>query len=217
MNRILATLALAAAMAQAAAAVAQTAPTPAPKPAATAKATFAGGCFWCMEPPYDKLDGVVATISGYIGGQKPNPTYQEVTTGRTGHTEAVEVEYDPNKVSYEKLLEVFWKNIDPTQKDGQFCDHGSQYRSGIFVHNDEQRRLADASKSARFSVGTSSVNEASSPTPNARAKAASAAFEKEAASSFSPAMNNGFGNGPTWIRLTSALTLAKSGVRHSPF
>ena len=146
MNRILAMLALAAAMSQVA--VAQTAPTPAPKPAATPKATFAGGCFWCMEPPYDKLDGVVATISGYIGGQKPNPTYQEVTTGRTGHTEAVEVEYDPKKVSYEKLLEVFWKNIDPTQKDGQFCDHGSQYRSGIFVHNDEQRRLADASKSA---------------------------------------------------------------------
>ena len=146
MNRILATLVLAAAMAQFAAA--QTAPTPALKPAATAKATFAGGCFWCMEPPYDKLDGVVATISGYIGGQKPNPTYQEVTTGRTGHTEAVEVEYDPKKVSYEKLLEVFWKNIDPTQKDGQFCDHGSQYRSGVFVHNDEQKRLAEASKAA---------------------------------------------------------------------
>ena len=147
MNPILATLVLAFAMAQVA--VAQTAPTtPAPKPAVTAKATFAGGCFWCMEPPYDKLDGVVATISGYIGGQKPNPTYQEVTTGRTGHTEAVEVEYDPKKVSYEKLLEVFWKNIDPTQKDGQFCDHGSQYRSGVFVHNDDQKRLAEASKAA---------------------------------------------------------------------
>ena len=147
MNRIFLTLVLAFAMAQVA--VAQTAPTtPATKPAVTAKATFAGGCFWCMEPPYDKLDGVVATISGYIGGQKPNPTYQEVTTGRTGHTEAVEVEYDPKKVSYEKLLEVFWKNIDPTQKDGQFCDHGSQYRSGVFVHNDEQKRLAEASKAA---------------------------------------------------------------------
>ncbi len=115
---------------------------------AHAKATFAGGCFWCMEPPYDKLDGVISTTSGYISGQKKNPTYEEVSSGRTGHTEAVEVVYDPKKVSYEKLLEVFWRNIDPTVKDQQFCDVGSQYRSGIFYHNDDQKRLAEASKTA---------------------------------------------------------------------
>ena len=126
------------------------APKPASKPAAanTAKATFAGGCFWCMEPPYDKLDGVISTTSGYIGGQKNNPTYEEVSSGRTGHTEAVQVVYDPKKVSYEKLLDVFWRNIDPTVKDRQFCDVGSQYRTGIFYHDDEQNRLAEASKIA---------------------------------------------------------------------
>ena len=115
-------------------------------PAASAKATFAGGCFWCMEQPYDVLPGVISTTSGYIGGQKKNPTYEEISTGRTGHTEAVQVVYDPKKVTYEKLLEVFWRNIDPTVKNQQFCDHGSQYRSGIFYHDDEQKRLADASK-----------------------------------------------------------------------
>jgi peptide-methionine (S)-S-oxide reductase len=113
---------------------------------ATAKATFAGGCFWCMEPPYDKLDGVLSTTSGYIGGQKRNPTYQEVSAGRTGHTEAVQVIYDPSKVSYEKLLDVFWANIDPTVKDKQFCDAGSQYRSGIFYHDETQKKLAEASR-----------------------------------------------------------------------
>ena len=112
----------------------------------TAKATFAGGCFWCMEAPYDKLPGVIATISGYIGGSVKNPTYEQVTTGRTGHTEAVQVEYDPSKVSYEKLVEVFWANIDPTVKNAQFCDHGTQYRSGIFYHDDAQRKIAEASK-----------------------------------------------------------------------
>ena len=117
-------------------------------PAATAKATFAGGCFWCMEPPFDKLDGVISTTSGYTGGTKVNPTYQEVSAGATGHAEAVQVEYDPKRVSYEKLLDVFWHNVDPTQKDGQFCDHGSQYRTAIFVHDAEQKRLADASKAA---------------------------------------------------------------------
>ena len=127
----------------------------APKPAAKAapnpahtRAIFAGGCFWCMEPPYDKLDGVVSTTSGYIGGQKKNPTYEEVSIGRTGHTEAVEVVYDPKKVSYQKLLEVFWRNIDPTVKNQQFCDSGSQYRTGIFYRDDEQKRLAEASKAA---------------------------------------------------------------------
>jgi peptide-methionine (S)-S-oxide reductase len=117
-------------------------------PAATAKATFAGGCFWCMEPPFDKLDGVISTTSGYTGGTKVNPTYQEVSAGTTGHTEAVQVEYDPKRVSFEKLLDVFWRNIDPTQKNGQFCDHGSQYRSGIYYHDPEQRRLAEGSKAA---------------------------------------------------------------------
>ena len=124
-------------------AVAQAAPNP-----GYAKATFAGGCFWCMEPPYDKLAGVISTTSGYIGGQKPNPTYEEVSSGRTGHTEVVQVVYDPKKVSYEKLLDVFWHNIDPTVKDQQFCDIGSQYRTGIFYHDDEQKRLAEASKTA---------------------------------------------------------------------
>lgn len=118
-----------------------------------AKATFAGGCFWCMEPPFDQLDGVVATISGYIGGTKEMPTYEEVSAGRTGHTEAVEVAYDPAKVSYEKLLEVFWRNIDPLTVDAQFCDHGSQYRTGIFTHDEEQKRLAEASKAALAASG----------------------------------------------------------------
>ena len=122
---------------------------PAAKPATIqAKAIFAGGCFWCMEPPYDKLDGVISTTSGYIGGKVKNPTYEQVTTGSTGHTEAVQVVYDPQKVSYEKLLEVFWRNIDPTVKDQQFCDVGSQYRSGIFYLDDGQKRLAELSKAA---------------------------------------------------------------------
>ena len=101
---------------------------PAPQPS-LAKATFAGGCFWCMEPPYDKLPGVISTTSGYMGGKTKNPTYEQVSTGSTGHAEVVQVEYDPAQVSYDKLLEVFWRNIDPTQRDAQFCDHGSQYRS----------------------------------------------------------------------------------------
>jgi peptide-methionine (S)-S-oxide reductase len=117
-------------------------------PATTAKATFAGGCFWCMEPPFDKLDGVLSTTSGYTGGTKVNPTYQEVSAGSTGHAEAMQVEYDPKRVSFEKLLDVFWHNVDPTQKDGQFCDHGSQYRTAIFVHDANQKRVADASKAA---------------------------------------------------------------------
>ena len=111
-------------------------------------ATFAGGCFWCMEPPYDKLPGVVATISGYTGGGKVNPTYKEVSSGSTGHTEAVQVVYDPKKVTYEQLLEVFWHNVDPTVKDRQFCDTGSQYRTGIFYHDQAQRKAAEASKAA---------------------------------------------------------------------
>jgi peptide-methionine (S)-S-oxide reductase len=121
------------------------------KPAVTpahAKAIFAGGCFWCMEHPFDILPGVVSTTSGYTGGQKVKPTYEEVSSGSTGHTEAVQVVYDPQKVTYEKLLDVFWHNIDPTVKNAQFCDHGTQYRSGIFYLDDEQRRLAEGSKTA---------------------------------------------------------------------
>jgi peptide-methionine (S)-S-oxide reductase len=111
-----------------------------------AKATFAGGCFWCMEPPFDKLDGVISSTSGYIGGQKKDPTYEEVSAGVTGHTEAVEIVYDSTKVGYEKLLEVFWRNIDPTTANRQFCDVGSQYRTGIFYHDEEQKKLAEKSK-----------------------------------------------------------------------
>ena len=114
--------------------------------ASLAKATFAGGCFWCMEGPFDELEGVLSTTSGYIAGHKKNPTYEEVSAGTTGHTEAVQVVYDPKKITYQKLLDVFWVNIDPTVKDRQFCDHGSQYRSGIFYHNAEQQQLAEASK-----------------------------------------------------------------------
>lgn len=116
--------------------------------AALAKATFAGGCFWCMEPPFDKLNGVVSTTSGYIGGHTKNPTYEAVSAGGTGHAEAVEIVYDPAKVSYAKLLDVFWRNIDPTVRNRQFCDVGDQYRSAIFYHDAEQKRLAEASKAA---------------------------------------------------------------------
>ena len=118
----------------------------APSPGNMARATFAGGCFWCMEPPYDELEGVISTISGYIGGTKKNPTYEEVVTGSTGHAEAVQVTYDAKKISYEKLLDVFWRNIDPLTANAQFCDSGSQYRSAIFYHDETQERLAEASK-----------------------------------------------------------------------
>jgi peptide-methionine (S)-S-oxide reductase len=117
-------------------------------PATTAKATFAGGCFWCMEPPYDELDGVISTISGYAGGKTKNPTYEEVSRGTTGHTEVVQVTYDPKKITYEKLLDVFWRNIDPLTPNRQFCDVGSQYRSAIFYHDENQKRLAEESKKA---------------------------------------------------------------------
>ncbi|MBC53032.1 MAG: peptide-methionine (S)-S-oxide reductase [Gammaproteobacteria bacterium] len=116
------------------------------QPPQTAVATFAGGCFWCMEPPYDELDGVLSTTSGYIGGSVPDPSYEQVLTGRTGHAEAVQVEYDPDRISYEELLTVFWRNIDPLDVGGQFCDRGSQYRSAIFYHNDRQQQLAQASR-----------------------------------------------------------------------
>jgi peptide-methionine (S)-S-oxide reductase len=113
---------------------------------ATAHATFAGGCFWCMVHPFDQLPGVVSVTSGYTGGGKSKPTYEEVSSGATGHAESVDVVYDPAKVSYEKLLDVFWHNIDPFAKNYQFCDHGTQYRSAIFVHDEAQKRAAEASK-----------------------------------------------------------------------
>ena len=112
---------------------------------ATEKAIFAGGCFWRMEPPFDKLDGVISTTSGYTSGHQKNPTYKQVSAGVTGHTEAIEIVYDPSKVSYEKLLEVFWINIDPLNAKGQFCDYGTQYRTGIYYLSDSQQKLAEAS------------------------------------------------------------------------
>ncbi len=118
-----------------------------------ATAVYAGGCFWCMEKPFDVLEGVYSTTSGYIGGHKENPTYKEVSAGRTGHTEAVRVVYNPEKVTYAKLLEVFWRNIDPTVQNRQFCDWGSQYRSGIFYLGDEQKQLAEQSKQEIVSSG----------------------------------------------------------------
>ena len=113
-----------------------------------AVATFAGGCFWCMEPTFDELPGVVSTTSGYTGGSKVTPTCEEVSSGTTGHAEAMQVRYDPTRISYEKLLDVFWRNIDPLTADRQFCDRGRQYRSAIFYHDEEQRRLAQSSKDA---------------------------------------------------------------------
>lgn len=110
------------------------------------KAIFAGGCFWCMEPPFEKLEGVHAVISGYIGGHKDDPTYQEVSAGITGHTEAVEICYDPRKISYDELLDVLWMNIDPTDQGGQFVDRGSQYRTGIYFLSEDQKRQAEMSR-----------------------------------------------------------------------
>lgn len=119
------------------------------KPApAQAVATFGGGCFWCVEEAFDKVPGVISTTSGYMGGQLKNPTYPQVSSGTTGHNEVVQVTYDPAKVTYAQLLDAFWRNIDPTQANGQFCDHGSQYRSEIFYHDDAQRKAAEASKAA---------------------------------------------------------------------
>jgi peptide-methionine (S)-S-oxide reductase len=120
----------------------------APAPAGTAKATFAGGCFWCVESDFDKVDGVISTTSGYTGGKTVNPSYHDVSAGGTGHAESVEIVYDPKRVTYEKLLEHFWHTVDPTVKDRQFCDVGSQYRTAIFYHDDAQKRAAEASKTA---------------------------------------------------------------------
>jgi peptide-methionine (S)-S-oxide reductase len=117
-----------------------------PTPSKIAKATFAGGCFWCMQAAFAGLPGVVSTTVGYTGGTTKDPSYQEVGSGDTGHVEAIQVEYDPDKVRYEALLDVFWHNVDPTDSTGQFCDRGTQYRSAIFYHDAEQKRLAEKSK-----------------------------------------------------------------------
>ena len=133
---------------------AQTAPAAAsaaaatPQPTITAKAVFAGGCFWCVESDFDKIPGVLATISGYTGGKTAKPTYEQVSSHSTGHAEAVEVLYDPARVTYQRLVEYFWHTIDPTVKDQQFCDRGSPYRSAIFPQNDEQLKIAQASLAA---------------------------------------------------------------------
>jgi peptide-methionine (S)-S-oxide reductase len=112
----------------------------------TSIATFAGGCFWCMEAPFDDVKGVLATTSGYTGGTKKNPTYHEVGGGKTGHCEAVEIEFDPSRITYEQLLLVYWHNVDPTSGDGQFCDRGNQYRPEIFYHDAAQKTAAESSK-----------------------------------------------------------------------
>jgi peptide-methionine (S)-S-oxide reductase len=126
-----------------------------PADGAMAKATavFAGGCFWCLEADFDKLPGVIATESGYTGGKTPNPTYHQVSAGGTGHTEAVRVSYDPSKLSYQQLVDYFWRHIDPTVKDRQFCDIGTQYRSAIYWQNEAERKIAEASRDALLKSG----------------------------------------------------------------
>jgi len=127
-------------------ALAATAAEPGTKPKSIATAVFAGGCFWCMEPPYDRLPGVMVTTSGYSGGNKVDPTYEQVSAGDTGHIEVVQVTYNPKQVSYEQLLEVFWRNVDPLDQSGQFCDRGSTYTTAIFFQNPEQKKIAEQSK-----------------------------------------------------------------------
>ena len=121
--------------------------------ARTTIATFAGGCFWCVEEAFERVPGVISAVSGYTGGTVPNPTYEQVSSETTGHAEAVRVTYDSGKVTYEQLVDWFWRNIDPTQADGQFCDFGSSYRSAIFVHDDAQRKVAETTKQALQASG----------------------------------------------------------------
>lgn len=109
-------------------------------------ATFAGGCFWCMEPAFDKVDGVISTTSGYTGGRTKNPTYEQVKTGRTGHIESMQIRFDPDLVSYDSLVSLFWHNVDPTQANGQFCDQGNQYRTVIFTHDEKQEKVAKTTR-----------------------------------------------------------------------
>lgn len=135
------------------AAVAATPKATSPLPVANDVATFAGGCFWCMEPPFKMLPGVVSVTSGYTGGSLPNPSYRQVSAGDTGHAESIEVIYDPSQITYEKLLDVFWHNIDPTTSDRQFCDSGNQYRTAIFYHDEKQKKLAEASRDALAKSG----------------------------------------------------------------
>jgi len=144
---------LAAALLLSAAVLAQSASAQADKSAKLVVATFAGGCFWCMEPPYDALEGVVSTTSGFMGGTTPNPTYRQVTAGGTGHIEVVQILYDPTKVTYERLLAVYWRNVDPYDAGGQFCDRGESYTTAIFAHTAEQKTLAEASKAALVASG----------------------------------------------------------------
>lgn len=122
-------------------------------PAAQETAVFAGGCFWCVEEAFEKVPGVVSAVSGYIGGTVANPTYEQVASKATGHAEAVEVTYDPSKVSYEQLVDWFWRNIDPFDEAGQFCDKGSPYRSGIHYRGDAQKKVAESSKAALEASG----------------------------------------------------------------
>jgi peptide-methionine (S)-S-oxide reductase len=137
-----------------AAALAERTPVRAASPApGLAHATFAGGCFWCMEGPFDHVPGVVSTTSGYTGGNVKKPSYEQVSSGATGHAESVDVVYDPAKVTYAQLLDVFWRNVDPLDGGGQFCDRGNQYRTAIFYHDDEQQRLAEQSKQALEASG----------------------------------------------------------------
>ena len=129
-----------------------------PKPAeGQAVATFAGGCFWCVESDFDKIDGVLSTTSGFMGGTTPNPTYKQVTGGGTGHLEVVQIVFDPAKVTYQKLLDVFWRTVDPYDAGGQFCDRGDIYATAIFAHGDEQLKLAEASKQAVAQTGPKGV------------------------------------------------------------
>jgi len=125
----------------------------APEAGETAVATFAGGCFWCMEPPFEKLDGVISVVSGYTGGKEPDPTYEQVSSGTTGHAESIEVRYDPTRIDYETLLDVYWRQIDPTDPGGQFADRGRQYRTAIFYHDAVQQQLAERSKAALAASG----------------------------------------------------------------
>jgi len=118
------------------------------------KATLAGGCFWCMEPPFEKLDGVKDVVSGYTGGKEANPTYNQVGSGKTGHSESVEITFDPEVITYDEILEIFWRNINPTDKGGQFVDRGSQYRSAIFYHSEEQKKAAESARAALERSGT---------------------------------------------------------------
>jgi peptide-methionine (S)-S-oxide reductase len=155
-----------------AAAVAQTGPTQTGPSQKSEVATFAGGCFWCVESDFDKVDGVLSTVSGFMGGRTPNPTYKQVSAGGTGHAEVVQITYDPAKVSYQRLLDVFWRTVDPLDAGGQFCDRGDEYRTEVFTHSPEQQRLAEASKAALDASGRFDKKIATAITPASQFTAA---------------------------------------------